>query len=599
VLARKPALHLGGGSDMTNDKHSALIENLKVYQECIACSPNGVIIIDDAERIFEYNKSAEMLTGIKREIALEQMLVDILPQIALGVFSEEERRCSINDQDLLIKKVSVLGEGPLSRYQILVMQDLSATVKLAMEVEKSQDTIKDLEMILEGSFDGILVTDQNCNVLMVNQAYGRLTAIGKEEMTGKNMRELLNPVYMKNSVALVVAEEKRTVSMHHTTRHGKSVIVTGTPVFDSNGELYRIVINLRDISEIYKLREELLKAKAVEKVYFQKMMTDETADEPSAVVIAANEKMCEIFSLAKKICNYNVTVLILGESGVGKEEMAKYIHNNSIRKEAPFVAINCGAIPETLLESELFGYDKGAFTGASKDGKKGLFELANGGTLFLDEIGDMPLNMQVKLLRFLENHEIVRVGATASTVVDVRILVATNKNLWKMVENGSFREDLYYRLNVVQLNIPPLRNRKEDIPLLCLYFLQKYNRQYQQNKKMTYDVIKNMETQLWRGNVRELRNTIEKMVVLSNNEYLQLDDLPWNIRGTGRISSAEYAGSTNEGRSFNEAIEDLERQLLSEALLKYKSTRKIAEALKIDQSSVVRKIEKYCLKNKD
>jgi len=181
----------------------------------------------------------------------------------------------------------------------------------------------------------------------------------------------------------------------------------------------------------------------------------------------------------------------------------------------------------------------------------------------------------------------------------VRILVATNKNLWKMVENGSFREDLYYRLNVVQLNIPPLRNRKEDIPLLCLYFLQKYNRQYQQNKKMTYDVIKNMETQLWRGNVRELRNTIEKMVVLSNNEYLQLDDLPWNIRGTGRISSAEYAGSTNEGRSFNEAIEDLERQLLSEALLKYKSTRKIAEALKIDQSSVVRKIEKYCLKNKD
>lgn len=582
---------------MTHEMHGALIENLRIYQECIACSPNGVIIIDDEDRIFEYNKSTEILTGIKREIALKQMFVDVMPQITLGIVSDEECRCTINDRDLLVKKVFVKTKGTRGHYQIIILQDLSATVKMAMEVEKSQDAIKELEMILEGSFDGILVTDKDCNVLMVNQAYGRLTAIGKEEMTGKNMRELLNPVYMKNSVALVVAEEKRTVSMHHTTRHGKSVIVTGTPVLDNNGELYRIVINLRDISEIYKLREELLKAKAVEKVYFQKMMTDETAEEQSTVVIAANEKVREIFSLAKKICNYNVTVLILGESGVGKEEMAKYIHGSSIRKDAPFIAINCGAIPENLLESELFGYDKGAFTGAAKEGKKGLFEIANGGTLFLDEIGDMPLNMQVKLLRFLENREIVRVGATAPTPVDVRILVATNKDLWKMVEKGSFREDLYYRLNVVQLNIPPLRNRKEDIPLLCLHFLQKYNKQYQQNKKMTYDVIKNMEDQPWRGNIRELRNTIEKMVVLCNNEYLQLDDLPWASLGNKR-STCDTDG-TSENITFNEAIEALERKLLSEALQKYKSTRKMAEALKIDQSSIVRKMEKYCLKNKE
>jgi len=585
---------------MTHEKENELIENMRIYQECIACSPNGVIIIDDENRIIEFNNSAEILTGIKKEVALKQTFMDVVPQIALGLYSEEERRCTINDRDLLIKKVFGQSKGDFSNFQIIILQDLSATVMLALEVEKSKHAIKELELILEGSFDGILVTDKAGNVLMVNEAYGRLTAIGKEEMTGKNMRELLNPVYMKNSVALVVAEEKRTVSMHHTTRHGKNVIVTGTPVLDSNGELYRIVINLRDISEIYKLREELLKAKAVEKVYFQKMMTDETEGEQPTVVVAANEKMREIFSLAKKICNYNVTVLILGESGVGKEEMAKYIHGSSIRKDAPFIAINCGAIPENLLESELFGYDKGAFTGAAKEGKKGLFEIANGGTLFLDEIGDMPLNMQVKLLRFLENREIVRVGATASTPVDVRILVATNKDLWKMVELGSFREDLYYRLNVVQLNIPALRDRKEDIPLLCLHFLQKYNKQYQQNKKMTYDVIKNMENQPWRGNIRELRNTIEKMVVLCNNEYLQLDDLPWASPGNGQNSSAAVvAGSNRENLTFNEAIEALEKKLLSEALQKYKSTRKIAEALKIDQSSVVRKMEKYCLKNKE
>lgn len=477
------------------------------------------------------------------------------------------------------------------------MQDLSATVKLAMEVEKSQHIIQELQTVLEGSFDGILVTDKDGNVLLVNQAYGRLTAIRKEEMTGKNMRDLLNPVYMKNSVALVVAEEKRPVSMHHTTRHGKNVIVTGTPVFDKDGELYRIVINLRDISEIYTLREELLKAKAVEKVYFQKMMTQETTAEQSDTIVAVSEKMCEIFSLAKKISNYNVTVLILGESGVGKEAMAKFIHGNSIRKDNPFIAINCGAIPEALLESELFGYEKGAFTGAAKEGKKGLFEIADGGTLLLDEIGDMPLSMQVKVLRFLETREIVRVGATKSLAVDVRILVATNKDLWKMVEENTFREDLYYRLNVVLLNIPPLRSRIDDIPLLCLHFLQKYNRQYGQDKKLTYDVIKELEAQPWRGNIRELRNTIEKMVVLSNNEYLQLNDLPWNKHDSDRISSDEFiVSNTKRIMTLNEAIEDVEKQILSEAIKKYKSSRKIANVLKIDQSTVLRKIEKYGLK---
>jgi len=585
---------------MIEKAHNNLAENLKIYKECIACSPNGVILVDDGNKIIEFNESAEILTGIKKAVALNQMFVDILPQVALGSYTEDERRCTINDRDLLIKKVFGYSEGIFSNYQIIIMQDLSATVKLAMEIEKSQYIIQELQMILEGSFDGLLVTDKDGNVLMVNQAYGRLTAISKEEMTGKNMRDLLNPVYMKNSVALVVAEEKKPVSMHHTTRHGKNVIVTGTPVFDKDGNLYRIVINLRDISEIYKLREELLKAKAVEKLYFQKMMTQETSAELSSTIIAANEKMCEVFSMAKRICNYNVTVLILGESGVGKEEMAKFIHGNSVRKDAPLIAINCGAIPENLLESELFGYEKGAFTGAAKEGKKGLFETANGGTLFLDEIGDMPLSMQVKLLRFLETREIIRVGATRSLSVDVRILVATNKDLWKMVEEHTFREDLYYRLNVVQLNIPPLRNRIEDIPLLCLHFLQTYNKQYGQNKKLTYDVIKALEVQPWRGNIRELRNTIEKMVVLSNNEYLQLLDLPWHKNDTDNISADEFiTKNTKRIMTLNEAIEDVEKQILSEAMKKYKSTRKIADVLKIDQSTVVRKIEKYGLKSQE
>ncbi len=220
--------------------------------------------------------------------------------------------------------------------------------------------------------------------------------------------------------------------------------------------------------------------------------------------------------------------MITGESGVGKEVVANFIHlENSLKKNKPFVAVNCGAIPENLLETELFGYCDGAFTGALKGGKNGLFEAANGGTLFLDEIGEMSLNLQVKLLRALETRTITRVGAANAIPVDIRVIAATNKNLSQCVANGTFRDDLYYRLNVVSLEIPPLRARTADIAPLALKFIHKFNRLYGQNKKFTYEVMKEMENYPWPGSIRQLKNVIENMVVVSNNEFLQINDLPW------------------------------------------------------------------------
>ena len=331
----------------------------------------------------------------------------------------------------------------------------------------------------------------------------------------------------------------------------------------------------------------------MERIYFEQ--NSETDDEPDQGKrkdnVVVDLKMKEIFSLAKKISNFNTTVLITGESGVGKEVVANYIHNeNALKKDMPFVGVNCGAIPENLLESELFGYMEGAFTGASKGGKAGLFEAANGGTLFLDEIGEMSLNLQVKLLRALETRTITRLGASTPIPVDIRVIAATNADLAEKVEAGSFRGDLFYRLNVVSIKIPPLRERVADIAPLALKFIHKFNRQYGQNKKFTYEVMKELENYSWPGSIRQLKNVIENMVIVSNNEYLQLNDLPWFANNT---TPAEI--KREEELSLQDSLDQYELQILKNAKQKYGSSRKMAEALKVDQSTVVRKLKKYQL----
>jgi transcriptional regulator with PAS, ATPase and Fis domain len=305
-------------------------------------------------------------------------------------------------------------------------------------------------------------------------------------------------------------------------------------------------------------------------------------------IVIADAKMQEIFSLAGRISNFNTTILILGESGVGKEVLAKYIHSeNTSRGKQPFVAVNCGAISENLLESELFGYEEGAFTGAAKGGRSGLIEAANRGTLFLDEIGEMSVGLQVKLLRVLETRAITRVGAQNQIPVDIRVIAATHRDLKTRVEEGRFREDLYYRLNVVSIDIPPLRERRDDISMLALRFLSLFNKQYGQDKKITAEVMNDMEAYEWPGSVRQLRNVVEHMVVVSCNEYLQLGDLPWNKEAAG--------AAPEENPSLHEQLASAERRILEEARRLYGSSRKMAEALRVHQSTIVRRMKKLNL----
>ena len=446
-----------------------------------------------------------------------------------------------------------------------------------------------LEEIMEASFDGIMVTDGDGNCLFANRSYTKDTGILNEEIVGHNVRELLNPAWMRTSIALEVIEQKKTISMEHDTKNGNHILVTGNPIYDEAGNIVKIVVNTRDLSKIADLKLQLDEAEAMNKLYMERMGIDHNNSDQLLLgtngTVVVNKHMRDIYEIARRVSTYNTTVLITGESGTGKELVARYIHQcDPSRKDTPFVVINCGAIPANLLESELFGYEEGTFTGALKGGKKGLFEEAEGGVLFLDEIGEMDLSLQVKLLRVLESRTVMRVGSSKEKKVDIRVVAATNRELEKEVREGRFRDDLYYRLNVVSLKVPPLRERIDDILPIATKFTNSFNKLYGQNKKLTYDLVSELEDYPWPGNIRELKNVIENMVVVSQNEYLRSGDLPWG-RDSGEI--------LDEQPTLKAAMEDFEKRFLQKAKERWKTTEKIGEMLDVNQSTISRKLRKY------
>lgn len=562
---------------------------------------SALMIVDKNYNIERANIAAqrllEKLIRGKREDFVGANIADIIPELkGTNRISDGVFEVSIDHITYYMLPFSIDKDGNDDRIGILMI-DVYTHREMESELAYQRETTKDFEEILEGSFDGILVTDAEGKILFVNSSYERVAEIKRSDMEGKYMRDLINPVWMPESVAHIVAREKTVVSKRQVVKSGRHIMVTGRPIFDSKKNIKKIVINARDITEIYDLTEELQKSKENEKLYINKFSSPLLGtDDSSQKILAISEPMKQVLSLAEKVANFHATVLILGESGVGKEEVAKFIHENSMRKNMPFVVVNCGAIPDNLLESELFGYEKGAFTGAMQTGKQGLFEAAEGGTIFLDEIGEMPLDFQVKLLRFLESKEVRRVGSIDAKIVDVRVVAATNRDLFEMVQEGTFREDLYYRLNVVQIDVPPLRKCIDDIMPLASLFLNRYNKKYGQEKLMTYDLVKALEKYPWPGNVRQLKNIMENMVIVSNNEYLQTEDLPWNEKDK-KNEMTRTIGSLveNEELGLNEAVEELERRILVKAKDTCGTTRKIAEKLKVNQSTIVRKMQKYNL----
>lgn len=445
--------------------------------------------------------------------------------------------------------------------------------------------------LLESSYDGIWITDHVGKILFANSANAKLLGVPRSELENKTTQELQDEGVFQTSAILEALQTRQQVSkVCNNPRTCLTVLATATPVFNEAGDIQYIFNNVRDITALNEMRESL---QDKDEIIRQQNSQLETMKLRLGVgtIVANSKAFTQVVELARRAATFDgATVLILGESGTGKEVISELIVNTSPRKDKPYLQINCGAIPENLIESELFGYEKGAFTGADAKGRKGLFEAANGGTVFLDEIGDLPLHMQVKLLRVLQQKRIVRVGGTETVNLDVRIIAATNKDLKQMVKEGRFREDLYYRLNVVPIKIPPLRDRKEDILPLVNHFLTVANRKYHTNKSIYSDTIDVLESYSWPGNVRELENLMENLVITTPGDIIRRENLSERLQ-----FSTEDRGFTEDTEviTLKETVERAEYMAIQKAIRQCGSIRKAAVALGVDPSTIVRKQQNY------
>lgn len=471
----------------------------------------------------------------------------------------------------------------------LKIEDTLEFKTMKLELKKNCDSIKQLNNIIECSYDGIYITDGKAKTIIVNKAYENITGMSREELLNKNMVELVKEGKVSRSATLLVLKNKKITTIEQEFSTGKKALVSSSPIFDDNGNITMVVTNVRDVTELYELKEQLEKNEELNKKYFFEIEAMRNQLLNAKDIIARDEKMLNMLEIAKKVALVDTTVLLLGETGVGKEEIAKYIHKNSKRCNKNFIKVNCGAISKNLIESELFGYEKGAFTGANRNGKLGLFEVADGGTIFLDEIGELELDMQVKLLRVLQEGEIQRVGDTKMIKVNARVLAATNRNLEDMVSKKAFREDLYYRINVVPIDILPLRERKKDIQPLVEYFLNNLNKKYNLNKTITPAAMYCLYKYDWPGNVRELKNIIERIVIMSSGDKILRSDLPIKNHYEDKIE----INLENKEIKLRDAVAKLEAELIEKAFKENGNVRAAAKELGIDASTFVRKRKKY------
>lgn len=441
----------------------------------------------------------------------------------------------------------------------------------------------DIDIILDAIHDDILISDGAGRVVKVSPTFESVYGIKKEEALGLTVYELEEKGFFRPSVTAQVLKSGEKITMRQKNNSNRDIVVTATPVKDEYGNIKYVVSFSRDITDYLILQEQYEELEDKVSRYQDELVLLRSESAGTVDFIAKSDVMNKLLVLVNRIAPFDANVLLTGESGVGKSFMAKLIHRKSKRAQGPFIDINCGAIPENLLESELFGYEKGSFTGAGKDGKVGLIELAQNGTLFLDEISELPLGLQVKILKVIQDKTIIRVGGTRQIPIDFRLISASNKNLLELMKSEAFREDLYYRLNVISLHIPPLREREEDLIPLIAHFVDKTNKTYGFKKMLSKETYNVLTTLQWPGNIRELENTIEKILLTSETNIISLTE----IRS---YSSASNLTPTN----LNEALDALESKLVSESYKRHGTTVGVAHELGISQPTAHRKITKYC-----
>jgi len=455
---------------------------------------------------------------------------------------------------------------------------------------------KQLDAIFKGSSDGLWILDSTGQIININTVSEMINGVSAKDVIGRNIYDLIDEGVFEGVVTPEISRTKRQFStLSYIKKTGKRVLVTGTPILDEEGNVSLIVSNERDLTHWNAVKENLERSRKVAEKYKDEFEELRLLASWRKEIVAESKEMKQVLRVGMKLARMGASnILIEGESGTGKGLLAKFIHDSGNRKSKSFIQINCAALPESLLEAELFGYEKGAFTGAGEQGKIGLFELAHEGTLFLDEIGDLPLSVQAKLLKYLDDQEILPLGGIRRKKVDCSVIAATNQDLKRLTEQNRFRRDLFFRLNTFMIHIPPLRHRPVDIVKMVEFFLAIYNKEYRVHHRITAKAIHQLQAYPFPGNVRELQNIMRKAVVLSENDVLDgfvADSIGAGDKTAGKETKS-LAGLPYPIR-LQDKVQGLEKEILSDAFRRFKSTRKIAQNLGTSQSSVMRKMQKY------
>lgn len=557
----------------------------EVYQSALDTIYCAIIILDQAGKILYVNESArKMVEGAS--VVFEELLeclgqeVDLVRgsgryQIDVG---PARIVCRVNPRYLSGERHGSTIVLHQSKHSECVMQEMDVVSSI----------FEELNVCLESSHDGIMVSDGMGNVIRLNAALEKLIGVKRRDILGRNVADLVQEGVYESSAILQVIESGKTATVV-IDHNGRQLLITGSPVYNANSAMTAVVANIRDMSELNDLRQKLEQQQMIAEKYSKELAHIARQQSAQTSFVACSREMKTILATIHSISEVDSTVLISGESGTGKEMVVNEIYASSMRSCRPIIKVNCGAIPPALFESELFGYEDGAFTGARRKGKPGFFELAHMGTLFLDEVGELPLEMQVKLLRVLQEGEIIRIGGSKPISVDVRIIAATNRDLWEMTEEGTFRQDLYYRLNVINIEVPPLRQRRDDIIPLVMHMLERFNQKYGKHKEIPIELGKVLRELPWRGNVRELENLIENLVVLCPEDVLTPEHLPVRYqRGQNPASQVEIRGIL----PMKDMVRRAERQLIANAQAQYSSMQEVAKALGVDVSTISRKLSR-------
>jgi PAS domain S-box-containing protein len=571
-------------------------------KDIVDCFSSGIIATNHQAIITHVNRESQKKLGIIARELIGKNISDVLPD-----FSPIIIECLQSGEDI-INRLIEMAQGHFVIHANLVRsgQDvvgavLNFNVSDSFEISaRKSDSYKELsrqlKTIIGASSDGIWVCNAEGVVVTVNSASESLNGIKASDVIGRNVSTLLDNNSLDQLVTTKVLESGLQETIVQLVKKTNRVLLcTGTPARDENGNLVLIVVNERDMTELETLRNKFEQNKKLTEKFKEELSELSLRELEHNTIIADSNQMKQILHKSLKLSHIGASnILILGASGTGKGLLARSIHKNSNRRENPFIEINCAAIPENLLEAELFGFEKGAFSGAAEIGKVGLFELAQGGTLFLDEIGDMPLNLQTKLLKYFDDKQFRRLGGTKAIKVECSTISATNRNLRERVRDNLFREDLFYRLSSFTLEIPSLCDRRDDIPGLVHFYLEKYNKKYNRSTRVSSPVVNQLKNYSFPGNVRELKSIIENGVVL--NEDATLDRYLKNIdKNSLPLPPNIDLSAADQDMDLLATLNEVEKQLIIKAKQQCKTTRQMSTFLNICQSTVVRKMQKHGL----